>query len=118
MAWQFDSSIPIFKQIIDNITFRIIKGSYKCGEKIDSVRDLAIEAGVNPNTMQRALSEIESIGLIETKRGDGRYITDDAEKISTLRYKYIEDSAIDFINRMKDLEFTTSEIMEIIKNNL
>ncbi len=118
MAWQFDSNLPIFKQIVDNITLRIIKGVYKCGEKIDSVRDLAIEAGVNPNTMQRALAEIETTGLIETKRGDGRYITEDAQKIDRIRHKYIEDNAIDFIKRMNDLGFTKSEITEIIEKNI
>ena len=114
MSWEFNSKSPIFKQIIETVTYRIIKGDYKSGEKLNSVRDLAVEAGVNPNTMQRALSEIENSGLIVTLRGDGRYITDDAELITRIRKNYIEENTQLFLNRMKDLDFSKAEIVDII----
>ena len=114
MPWNFDSKSPIFKQIIETLTYKIIKGDYKCGDKLSSVRDLAIEAGVNPNTMQRALSEIESTGLVVTLRGDGRYITEDMGLIKEQRQKYIEENTQAFLSKMKDLDFSKEEIVEII----
>ena len=114
MAWEFDSKSPIFKQIVETVTYRIIKGDYKCGEKLSSVRDLAVEAGVNPNTIQRALSEIESSGLIVTQRGDGRYITEDVALIEGSRRRYIEENTQAFLGKMKDLNFSKEEIIEII----
>lgn len=115
MAWKFDNNLPIFKQIVDIITFKIIKGDYKSGEKLDSVRDLAVEAGVNPNTMQKALSEIELTGLVETKRGDGRYITQNTEIISDFKQKYIESNLALFLKKMKEVGITTEEIITIMK---
>lgn len=114
MSWKFHSQAPIFKQIIDEMTFRIIRGDYKSGDKLGSVRELAVEAGVNPNTMQRALSEIEGTGLVVTLRGDGRYITEDAGLIRELRQSYIEDNTKAFLKKMLDLGFQKSEISEII----
>ncbi len=115
MAWEFDNKTPIFKQIIDIISSKIIKGDYKPGDKLDSVRDLALDAGVNPNTMQRALVEIEALGLVETKRGDGRYITENAEAISNLKAEYIEKNTNEFLQKMNDLGIEKNEISEFIK---
>lgn len=116
MAWNFDNKTPIFKQIVDAITLKIIKGDYKLGDKLNSVRDLAIDAGVNPNTMQRALAQIEETGLVETKRGDGRYITEDIKKIGAFRNEYIEKNTNDFLMMMTDFGFSKDEIIEHIKN--
>ena len=116
MSWEFNSKSPIFKQIIETLTFKIIKGDYKSGDKLNSVRDLAVEAGVNPNTMQRALSEIENTGLIVTQRGDGRYITEDSQLIEQYRKKYIEDNAAAFLEKMKELNISSKEISQIISN--
>lgn len=115
MPWEFNSKLPIFKQIVDTITFRIIKGYFKSGDKLDTVRDLAVEAGVNPNTMQRALAEIETTGLVETKRGDGRYITENTEIIAKFKQEYIEKNTADFIKKMNSFGLNKSEIIEIIK---
>ena len=114
MAWEFDLKSPIFKQIIEKITYRIIKGEYKCGEKLASVRELAVEAGVNPNTVQRALSEIENAGLVATLRGDGRYITEDKALIEKFRKRFIEQNTAEFLEKMRDLDFSKEEIMDII----
>ncbi|MCQ2454575.1 MAG: GntR family transcriptional regulator [Clostridia bacterium] len=115
MAWIFDSNAPIFKQIVDTISLKIIKGDYKTGQKLDSVRDLAVEAGVNPNTMQRALVSVEEMGLLETKRGDGRYITENTEIISKLKEDYIRKNTADFIKKMSEFGFSTPEIISFIE---
>ncbi len=114
MAWEFNGKSPIFKQINDIIISKIIKGDYKSGEKLASVRDLAVEAGVNPNTMQRALSEIEGTGLLTTLRGDGRYITEDKELIGKFRQRFIEESTAEFLGKMRALDFSKDEIISII----
>ena len=115
MAWKFDSVTPIFKQIVDEITLRIIKGDYPMGEKLSSVRDLAVEAGVNPNTMQRALAEIELTGLVETKRGDGRYITENGEIISKFKSEYIGDNAKKFLKLMNEFGFTKEDVIDYLQ---
>ena len=117
MAWKFDNVTPIFKQIVDEIVLRIIKGDYSMGEKLSSVRDLAVEAGVNPNTMQRALAEIEATGLVETKRGDGRYITDNSDIISKYKSEYIEKNTTEFLEKMAEFNFTKQEIITIIQKS-
>ena len=68
MPWNLNSDRPIFVQIIEHLQIDIITGVYKPGDKLPSVRDLAAEAGVNPNTMQKALSDFESTGLVHSER--------------------------------------------------
>ena len=75
MEWNFKSGIPIYTQIIDEMTMRIASGYYGPGDKLPSVRDLAMDAGVNPNTMQRALAELERRGLVFSERTSGRFVT-------------------------------------------
>ena len=79
MAWSFDNSVPIYKQIVKEIELRIIGGIYNTGEKLPSVREFAEEASVNPNTMQKAFVELERTGLVYSKRTNGRFITEDKE---------------------------------------
>jgi DNA-binding transcriptional regulator YhcF (GntR family) len=85
LAWKFTSNQPIYRQIIDEIELRILNGTYEMGMRMPSVRDLAMLAAVNPNTMQRALSELESMGLIETQRNAGRTVTMDEEALQKAR---------------------------------
>lgn len=114
MSWEFDNKLPIFRQIVDTLIVRIIKGDYKPGDKLDSVRDLAVEAGVNPNTVQRALVEIEQTGLLETRRGDGRYVTDNTEVILRVKQEYIEKNAVEFLTKMSGFGLQKDEIVSII----
>ena len=79
MAWDLKSDRPIYTQLVEEIELRIISGRYEAGEKLASVRDLAAEAAVNPNTMQRALAELEQRGLVYSQRTSGRFITEDKE---------------------------------------
>lgn len=79
MAWELDSDRPIFIQIVERIQMEIISGKYSPGDKLPSVRELAAVAAVNPNTMQKALTELERTGLVYSQRTSGRFITEDAK---------------------------------------
>ena len=84
-AYQFTNDKPIYIQLIDVFKCKIVAGNLKSGDRLDSVRDLAVQAQVNPNTMQKALSELEKEGLVRTERNSGRYITDDETVIDKIR---------------------------------
>lgn len=84
MEWNFKNGIPIYSQIIDEMTMRIASGEYAPGDKLPSVRDLALDAGVNPNTMQRALAELERRGLVYSERTSGRFVTEDESVLESL----------------------------------
>ena len=116
MAWNLDSDRPIYAQILERIEMQIVSGNYKPGSKIPSVRELAAEAGVNPNTMQRALAELERKGLVTTQRTSGRMVTEDMEMIKETRNLLAKEQIQDFINRMKELGFEKEEILALIKN--
>ena len=96
MAWSFDADRPIFQQIADILTARILAGQYAPGEKLPAVRELALEAGVNPNTMQRALADVEAQGLVFTRRGDGRYVSKEEQAVQKAR----QQSAARYMDEM------------------
>ena len=81
MAWNLKSDRPIYIQIVEILSMRIISGVYPPGGKVPPVRELAMEAGVNPNTMQKALTDLERSGLIVTQRTSGRTVTEDSDTI-------------------------------------
>ena len=107
MPWKFESDRPIYAQILEQIKERIIAGEYPPGSKLPSVRELATEAAVNPNTMQRAMAELEREGYVVTNRTTGRTVTDNVGVIMELTQKYIE--------KMEQLGFSKEQIVEIIK---
>lgn len=114
MEWEIDSERPVYIQLIEQIQANIISGHYKPGDKLPSVRDLAAEATVNPNTMQKALSELERSGLIYTNRTSGRFITSDEEMIKNLKGKSAREQIVDFLERMKQLGFTPQETLALV----
>ncbi|MBP5174851.1 MAG: GntR family transcriptional regulator [Treponema sp.] len=116
MQNQFTSDKPIYLQLTDYFKSRIISGEFPPGSRIESVRDLAIKARVNPNTMQKALSELERMELVRTERTSGRFITDDKEKIETMRKELAEKEVAAFIEKMKAFGFTKDEIIKIMEN--
>ncbi len=118
MSWSFSNDKPIFQQLVDIIILEIISGRYPPGSKLDAVRELAVTAGVNPNTMQRALAEIENTGIVYTKRGDGRYVTDDTEKIDAIKKKYVSEKTRMFIQSVKALGLNEEEISKAVKKEL
>lgn len=114
MQWNIDSERPVYIQLIEQIQAGIISGHFKLGDKLPSVRDLASEAGVNPNTMQRALSELEQTGLVYSNRTSGRYITSDMELINKLKEQSAKDIVLDFIEKMSQIGYNNEEILECI----
>ncbi len=115
MAWLLNDDRPIYSQLIEEIEKRIVIGEYQAGSKLPSVRDLAMEASVNPNTMQKALVAIEGAGLISTQRTTGRFITEDVEKIKSIKDEIAKTRINVFLESMKQLGYTNSEIVELIK---
>ena len=112
MAWQFTSSRPIYQQIVDEIELRILNGTYEMGMRLPSVRDLAMLAAVNPNTMQRALSELEEMGLVSTQRNAGRTVTTDEEAVKRARGAKADLLAGTFLLQMKSLGLTKEEALK------
>lgn len=115
MPWNFNSTTPIYIQIIEHIKMSVAVGDYKAGDKLLSVRELAAEAEVNPNTMQKALSELEREGLLYTQRTSGRFITEDKETISTLREQLAAEHLDAFLKKMNKLGYSPDEAVELLK---
>jgi DNA-binding transcriptional regulator YhcF (GntR family) len=103
MVWKFTSDRPIYAQIVEQVQLGIVSGSYPPGAAMPSVRVLAVEAEVNPNTMQKALAELETQGLLHTQRTAGRTVTEDEDMIVRLRDKLAEDLIVQFFTGMGSL---------------
>lgn len=115
MPWNLSSERPISSQLMERIQLDIITGRYQPGEKLPSVRDLAAEAAVNPNTMQKALSELERSGLVYSQRTSGRFITEDAALIQNLKRELAHMQIQEFLHKMKGVGFDFQEIIDLIK---
>ncbi len=111
MSWQFTNDKSIFLQIVDIIKLDIIKGKYNAGQKLPTVRDMAIEAGVNPNTMQRAFALIEQEGLIYTKRGDGRYVNENNNALKTHASLHLQNTIKNTLDNLLASGFTKKQIL-------
>ena len=116
MPWELKSNRPIYTQLIEQIELMIFSGVYPLGSKLPSVRDMAQEAEVNPNTMQRALVKLEEDGLIITHRTSGRSITEDASMVEMAKTKLARERIIEFLETMKLMGFEQKEILTIIDN--
>lgn len=115
MAWNLNSDRPIYAQILERIQMQIVSGVYQPGTKIPSVRELAADAGVNPNTMQKALAELERSGLVMTQRTSGRVVTEDLNMIKETRNQLVGEQVRDFVKRMKDLGFDREDIIDLLR---
>lgn len=115
MAWNLNSDRPIFMQLIEIIQISIISGKYAPGSKLPSVRDLAQEASVNPNTMQKALAELERSGLVFSQRTSGRFITEDIQMIEDLKKNIAKEQITEFFKAMKKIGFSVQETIQIIE---
>ena len=116
MSEQFDASRPIYAQLVERLKARILAGTYPPGGHLDSVRDLAAAAGVNPNTMQRALAQLESEGLVRTERTSGRYVTEDTNLIEQLRAAAAHDTAADFLEKMRSIGYTPEKAAALLEH--
>ena len=115
MAWDLSSDRPIYTQILEKIQTRIIAGIYKPGERLPSVRELAAEASVNPNTMQKAFTELERSCLIQTQRNSGRTVTEDISMIKQIQTQVALSQVQSFFNTMMELGFNKEEILAFVK---
>ena len=116
MPWELKSDRPIYTQLIEHIELMIVSGVYPLGAKLPSVRDIAQEAAVNPNTMQRALAKLEEDGLIITHRTSGRSITEDESMVAMAKTKLAQQQISEFLEKMQLMGFEQQEILTIIDN--
>ncbi len=115
MPWNFDDNTPIYQQIIEHIKLSIAVGEYKVGGKLLPVRVVAADAEVNPNTMQKALSELERDGLVYSQRTSGRFITDDEGKISALKHNIAKEHMDRYVSVMSKLGYSGEEAISELK---
>ena len=111
MAWKFDNNIPIYIQISNIIKLQIVTKQLKSGDKLPTVRDLAETAGVNPNTVQRALSDLETEGFVYSVRTTGRFVTDNVDLIQRTRVELAQNELETFVSNMLNLGFEESELV-------
>jgi len=115
MIWQFTNGAPIYSQLIHQIKQGIVSGAFPPGERLPSVRDLATDAGVNPNTMQRALAELERDGLVYSQRTAGRFVTEDREMIEQAKRGLAQAHIQSFLSAMTRLGYEREEILALLR---
>lgn len=118
MPWDLKSDRPIYTQLIEQIELKIFSGEYPPGTKLPSVRDIAQEASVNPNTMQRALAKLEEDGLVITHRTSGRSITEDIDMIKFAKNQLAKQQIAEFLEKMQLMGFEKKETLALITNML
>ena len=114
MPWELKPDRPIYAQLIEQLERKICSGAYSLGTRLPSVRDLAQEASVNPNTMQRALARLEEDGLLYTNRTSGRFVTEDIDRVRQTKNKLAQEQVQEFLKKMTDLGFRQEEIRAIL----
>ena len=115
MSEPFDASRPIYAQLVERLKAKILAGTYPPGGHLESVRDLAAAAGVNPNTMQRALAQLETEGLVRTERTAGRYVTEDTGLIEQLREESARMLAEDFLGKMRGIGYSPVQAAALLE---
>lgn len=115
MQWQLRGDRPIYQQLVEILTEQIVSGQLAAGDKVPAVRELAAQAGVNPNTMQRALADMEREGLMYTNRTSGRYVTEDKEMIQKIREQIASDRIAEFLAGMSQLGFSEQEVYRLLE---
>lgn len=115
MNWNLSDGKPIWMQLHEQLTQRIATGVYPKGSRMPTVRELAAEAGVNPNTMQRALAQLEADGLVITNRTAGRTVTEDGTILSEICMRLADAKIREYLNSMALLGFTKKEAVELLE---
>lgn len=118
MSQNFNTTQPIYLQIIQRLCRQIIRGELKAGDKLPSVRELAVQMGVNPNTAQRVYAELERMEISETRRGLGTFITEKEERLKDLRLELMTEQINGFIADMKEMGFAPEEIVGGVRKAL
>lgn len=113
MPWNLDNNRPIYLQLVERIQMDIVSGVYHVGDKLPSVRELAADAAVNPNTMQKAFTELERSGLVYTQRTNGRYITEDQERISRVREELARECTQSYLSNIRRLGYEREQALAL-----
>ncbi|MBE6144194.1 MAG: GntR family transcriptional regulator [Firmicutes bacterium] len=116
MNFEFDNNIPIYIQIVEQLKKFIISGTLVPGERLPSVRDLALQTKVNPNTMQKALAELEELKLIHTERTNGKFVTTNKKLIDKYKKEYAKELSNAYFSNMESMGFNKNETIEYLKN--
>ena len=117
MVWSFRNDLPIYTQLVDAIKFSIVSGQLLPGARMSTVRDLALEAGVNPNTMQRALQQLEREGLVYSQRSSGRFVTEDVSVIDRARSALAAEYVRRYRDSMASLGFSEDEMRALLSGS-
>ena len=115
MDYIFDNERPIYVQLVEKLRLEIVSGKLKIGERLPSVRELALTARVNPNTMQKALAELETEGLVYTERTNGKFVTANKELIEKIKRKLAEEKVNNYIKDMKNIGITYEESIQYLQ---
>ena len=118
MAWSFASDRPVYVQLAERLRKKIISSEYRAGEQIPSVRQLAAETAVNPNTVQRALAELESEGLLEVRGTLGKFVTEDRAIIERCQRDHAKSLVRDFVASAKEMSIPTKELISMIEEEI
>jgi len=114
MQFEFDNNIPIYIQLVEQLKIYIISGKIKPGERLPSVRELALQTKVNPNTMQKALVELEELSLVYTERTNGKYVTKDEELINKYKKEYADELSTKYFFNMESIGFNKEETIKYL----
>ena len=115
MQWKLSDDRPISVQLMETITAAIASGTLAAGSRLPSVREMAAQAGVNPNTMQRALAELERDGLLYSQRTAGRFVTDQSDRITQKRKELAMQQIRIFLSSMKEMGYTSEQTLNLIQ---
>ncbi|MBQ7137018.1 MAG: GntR family transcriptional regulator [Bacilli bacterium] len=116
MMFEFDNNIPIYLQLVEQLKIYIISGKINPGERLPSVRDLALQTKVNPNTMQKALVELEELKLVYTERTNGRFVTNDQKLIEKYKKEYADELSKKYFASMESIGFNINESIKYLKS--
>ena len=117
MAWKFSSDKPVYLQIADRIVKKVLSGEYSAGEQIPTVRQIALEAAVNPNTVQHAFSELENEGLLCAKGTQGRFVTDNDDTLRDAANEAARLLVRDFVKKAENLAISRERLIEMLKED-
>ena len=118
MEWKIDNNKHVYIQLVEQLKVKIISGEIELDSKLDSVRSLAADAMVNPNTMQKALAELEREGFVYSKRTSGRFVTDNKELIENERKNLVKDNVKKTLDTLINLGYTNKEILSLVEEIL
>jgi GntR family transcriptional regulator len=114
---EFNASKPIYLQLADRINRMIVSNELKAGEKLQSVRDMALTYNVNPNTIQRTYSELEREGILETRRGQGTFVTEHEDRLIQMRGNLKEEQIQTFVQVMQEMGYSSQEIISGLQDH-